>query len=77
MIQDIVFMVGGFILLLTLLPMFKFGAPRWTSVPIAVVMFVFALNAATLGLVLTVISYGLTCLGWTYIALFKAKRETK
>ncbi len=73
MLQDLIFMFGGIILFFTLFPMFKRGfvAPLWTSVPIFIVMFVFCINAASLGLLLAAISYGATCLGWFFLAWFR------
>lgn len=78
MIQDIIFMLGGLVLLATLFPMFSKsfpGAPWLSSIPIAVIMFIFCINAASLGLVLAAISYGLTCLGWVFIACFRRLRK--
>lgn len=69
--QDLVFTVGGLLLALLLIPMIRdpdAAAPRTTSIPTAVVLYVFGVAFLTLGLYGSAAMNTMTALCWTFIA---------
>lgn len=68
--QDYVFTVGSFLLIVTLIPMLrsKHGAPVWSALPIAAILFVFAATYLTLGFKLAPTIEAVQATLWVYLA---------
>ena len=68
--QDFVFTAGSFILCLTMIPMLRAAVPPpWrSSVPIALILYVFTLTYLSLGFVIAPVVEGIQATAWAWLA---------